>query len=491
MKTLYIKALAGIVFATSLVSCGDKFLETDMFGNIDSNIALNSVSTIGYALNGTYYNLGYYCFAGTEATVFGDLGSDIAYWNHKTAHFNDIYEFTPNATSVILKEIWQYGYKVADNATRVIVAAEALYPDASAEDQQFLDRFMAEAYALRAYSQLVLVNTFAHQVKVNGHDYSDQPGIVVIKSPVGENQKVSRSTIGESYAAIESDLNNSLVHFNAAGIEPEEDVYFTSKAVKGLQARVYLYEEKWKEAAQAAADALELGNITGLVDTNSAYKALYNGGASNTESFFYLAINSLDNWSANSMGTLWSSYGYSPSPWLQSVMAEDDCRRAVWGWTGTSTPQQPEFNGGKFTGLSGNPAFGTCYLINAPEMYLIQAEAKAHLNDLTGAAESLLEVAKRNPAIASVTDLPADATGILAFVKDERARELFQEGLRLWDLRRWGNKVNVYAQSAPSISWLINDYEISNAVYPIPDAEINTGMGVEQNANWKSTFPNK
>ena len=37
----------------------------------------------------------------------------------------------------------------------------------------------------------------------------------------------------------------------------------------------------------------------------------------NTESMFALAITQTDNWSANSCGTLWSSYNYSPSPKLQ------------------------------------------------------------------------------------------------------------------------------------------------------------------------------
>lgn len=488
MNTSYIKVIAGIALATSLASCGDKFLETDMFGKIDSEIALDNVSTVGYALNGAYYNLGYYEFAGTESTVFGDLASDISYWNQETGHFNDIYSFTPSETSVILLDVWEYGYKVIDNATRVIEGAEKLYAEASEDDKALLDRYMAEAYALRAYASLNLVNIFAHQVKVEGQDFSSMPGIVIVKSAVGQDQKVSRSTIGETYAYIESDLNSSLQHFAAAEFAPEEDVYFTPKAVKGLQARVYLYQEKWQDACDAAKDALELGNISSLVSTPSAYKALYNGGASNTESFFYLAINSTDNWSANSMGTLWSSYGYSPSPWLQSIMADDDCRRAVWGWT-SDNPQIPKFNGGKFTGLSGNPAFGTCYLINAPEMYLIEAEAKAKLGDAAGAATALYEVAKRNPAIASVSDLPADAAGVLAFIKDERARELFQEGLRLYDLRRWGGNVNVNADQAPNISWLIKDYNISDAVYPIPDREVNTGMGVTQNEGWLSTFP--
>ena len=45
---------------------------------------------------------------------------------------------------------------------------------------------------------------------------------------------------------------------------------------------------------------------------------------------------------------------------------------------------------------SGNPARGTNYIVNAPEMYLIKAEANVQLNKLNEAKEALLVVAKRN-----------------------------------------------------------------------------------------------
>ncbi|MDE5842241.1 MAG: RagB/SusD family nutrient uptake outer membrane protein [Muribaculaceae bacterium] len=491
MKTIYIKSLAALLLAGSLTSCGDKFLETDMFGQVDSNTALNNVANIGYALNGTYYALSRNEFAGTEATAWGDIASDVTYWNQKTSHFNDLYQYQPLETSVLLKEVWEYGYKVIDNATRIIKASEALAQTiTNEEDLALLDRYTAEAHALRAYAELVLVNGFAHQIKVDGKDFSNEPGIVLVSSPVSIDDRVSRSTIGETYAAIERNLENALNYFDEAGDYSSELVYFTPAAVKGLQARVYLYQEKWTEAAAAAKEALELAGIDNLVDTPAEYKALYNGGDSNVESLFFLAIDQQNNWSANSSGTLWSTYSYSPSPWLSSIMAEDDCRRAVWGPGTGNTSNVPVFNGGKFMNATGNAAVGTCYLINAPEMFLIQAEAALQQGNLSDAADYLLVVAKRNPAIASVADLPSDKDALYSFIKEERARELFQEGHRLWDLRRWGKDANVYATGAPNVNWTFKNFKVSECVYPIPDYEINTGAGVTQNVGWQSTFPN-
>ena len=98
-------------------------------------------------------------------------------------------------------------------------------------------------------------------------------------------------------------------------------------------------------------------------------------------------------------------------------------------------------------------------------------------------------MAKRNSAITSTSDLPSTKTDLMAFIKEERARELFQEGLRLYDLRRWDEKAQVYANNAATISFKFTDYKISDLVYPIPVDEVNAGFGVAQNEGWSSTLP--
>ena len=100
----------------------------------------------------------------------------------------------------------------------------------------------------------------------------------------------------------------------------------------------------------------------------------------------------------------------------------------------------------------------------------------------------VLVIAKRNLDIKSTNDLPSEKENLMSFIKDERARELFQEGMRLYDLRRWNERVSVYANSAPAIKFTYTNYEISNLVFPIPSAEINAGFGVTQN-NWTNTLP--
>lgn len=490
MKKLYIKALAALLLGGSAVSCGDDFLDAKIYDGVDMDTALNSVDNIGYAVNGCYDRLFRYYFAGNYATSFGDIASDLTYWNTETNHFTDIFQFQPDPNNTYLYYIWNYGYKVCDNSARVIKAGNEMMATVSEDEKPYLEMYLAEAHALRAYGHFVLVNVFAHQVKVNGQDFSQTPGVVVINEPKVSSEKVSRSTVGDTYTSILADLNESIRLFQSCGMDKGAKTYFNEASAWGLLSRVKLYLEDFDGSITAADKAIALSGITSLAYDNATYKALYNGAGSNNESLFYLAITPTDNWSANSCGTLWSSYSYSPSPYLQSIMAANDCRRAVWTWNDDSTPTTPIFGSGKFSAFaSGNPAYGTNYLINAPEMYLNKAEANLRkaTPDVDAAKNALLVVAKRNPAITSVADFPAD---LMKFIQDERARELFQEGHRLWDLRRWDVMANLYATGAPTIKWFFTNVKVSDCVYPIPVDEINAKMGVTQNENWFETFPN-
>ncbi|MBQ8047401.1 MAG: RagB/SusD family nutrient uptake outer membrane protein [Prevotella sp.] len=490
MKKYIYSAVAALTLAMGFMSCGDDFLDTKYYKGVDAEGSITNAELATTALTGVYSNLYTRYFAGNYATSIGDIPTDLAYWNTKTGHWDGIYQYSFQTTDTYLSYIWEYGYKIVDNAARVIDAATDLYEDATDDDKEVLDVDIAEAYALRAYANLILVNVFGHQVKVNGTDYSSQPGVVISEKPIPAFSQVERSTVGQVYDFIVSDLNKSIEHFNAAGGDRGDANYFTVASVKGLQARVNLYLENWAVAASKAQEAIDEAGAPALAYTASAYKALYNGGASNTESIFYLDINANQNWSANSCGTLWTTYSFSPSPKLLSLYADTDVRTSIMDFDNTSTETVPVYAGGKFSHYSsGNPAYATNYLVNVPEMYLIIAESKLKSGDAGAARTALLNVAKRNTAITSVDDLPQTDSELYAFIKDERARELFQEGLRLYDLRRWGGTAQVVAYNAPSVAFRYANYDISKLVFPIPEDEINAGFGVAQTEGWEGNLP--
>ena len=237
MKKILIHTLVAATLTAGLSGCGDSFLETKFYKGQDIEKGLTSVPIVDAALNGAYDNFYNYRFAGNYALAIGDVSTDIAYWNGVTGHWSNIYGYSFLDTEGYLADIWEYGYKVIDNSTRVIEDASKLYASSTDAEKKSLDRDIAEAYALRGFSRLILTNIFGHQIKVNGKDFSDQPGILISDKIVGPEDQVKRATVGESYAAIVSDLKNALTRFTAAGGDRGSKVYLGVAAVHGLLAR--------------------------------------------------------------------------------------------------------------------------------------------------------------------------------------------------------------------------------------------------------------
>lgn len=491
MKKSYIKALAALMITGALTSCGSDFLDVEIPNGVDLDNGLTSVDNIGYALNGTYYRLYASQMFGNYASNFGDVASDLTYWNGQTSHFQNIYNFHPTESDTYLTNMWNYGYKVIDNSARIIKAGnELLNTDLTPSDRTYLQMYLAEAYGLRGFATLTLTNIFGHQYKVAGQDFGSHPGIVIVGDPIAAGSQVERASVADCYAAIIADLQQSIDLFNQCGQDKDSRVYLSEAAVHGILSRAYLYAENWAGAESEARAALSKGGISTLHYTDAEYLGLYSNQFSNSESLFYLAITPSNNFSANSSGTLYTTYNYSMSPYLQSLYADTDVRKAIQTWGSASTASSPVYGGGKYMGYGSprNGAYATNYLVNAPEMFLNIAEAAAMQGNAAAAAEALLVVAKRNTAITSTDDLPATTDGILSFLKDERARELFQEGFRLWDLRRWDVEANISAVNAPAIQYEYK-WKVSQCVYPIPVGEINTHAGVAQTEGWNHTFP--
>ena len=77
MKNIFVKALGVAAVAMTMTSCGDSFLDTDIYDAVDMEGALDNANRVELALNGTYYRFSQYYFAGNFATMTPDLASDI------------------------------------------------------------------------------------------------------------------------------------------------------------------------------------------------------------------------------------------------------------------------------------------------------------------------------------------------------------------------------------------------------------------------------
>jgi len=187
---------------------------------------------------------------------------------------------------------------------------------------------------------------------------------------------------------------------------------------------------------------------------------------------------------------------YMPSNWVLSLYGSNDARRTAYFRTLT-------------TGYAGNPAltlltkyFGEhstfipnlIYHVSQPkpirlaEMYLIRAEAHCQKgNTGLGATDiAALRKARMSGASGSVS-IPSDREGWLKVISEERAKELYMEGFRLHDLKRWGmgfeREDQSYAQKESStLKIKAGDHRF---VWPIPQHEIEApGSKMQQNRGY-------
>ena len=102
-------------------------------------------------------------------------------------------------------------------------------------------------------------------------------------------------------------------------------------------------------------------------------------------------------------------------------------------------------------------------VLRLPEMYLIRAEARARLGELTN-AKSDLEIIRSLAGLGATTAVTQQ--DILTAILNERRVELFTEfGHRFFDLRRFGQLDNTLTVLKP-------DWSTNEALFPLPESEL-------------------
>jgi hypothetical protein len=453
-----------------LSSCGSDFLDVDNFQAVEDSEAILSADDVTTAMTGVYYWMGSTNFYGRSVPAIGDLASDNATHTGKTSHYYSFYAHTYQATTAYLSNTWQVGYKIADYSTRIIERGTALLADADAYDASVISSGLSQAYAARGLASFVMANLYALPYSPAN---LDKQGIVLLTKHVEAFETVGRATVGETYEYILEQFEQAAAYAESAADISNAQGYLNPVAITALQARVNLYMGRYAEAkgfAQAAIDAA--GGTIAL--TESDYNNLFAGTSLTAEDIFVVRKSNDDNLSANSLNTLYNTYGAGASDDLLALYDSTDIRRQlVEPWQSATV-----WGGGKFA-----EAITNVPVVRLPEMYLILAECEAELGNAEAAAEALFAVARRNTAITSAADLPTSTDELLSFIVDERRRELFQEGHRLFDVRRRGESILVCDGSLR--------FDNGQIVFPIPNDEINSGSGVEQTADWSSYRPYK
>ncbi len=447
--------LLPIIFAVLFSSCGEEFVTKEFENGVVSDNFFKNASDAEQALTAVYDIVAARGMYGESMWVIGDATSDDI--NEQTgdsgdygAFYRAASDYRWEASNPYSERRWFDGYK---GIFRANILLQEL-PDIEM-DNALKSRFEGEAKFLRALYYYNLIMAFG-----------DVPFMTTLLTRE-DFLELARTDKQIIYAQIEQDLIDAAAVLPIDAGDPVGRV--TKGAANGLLSRVYLFQDKWTEAANAA--KLVMDGTYQLLPTEDFAK-MFNGQLENSnESLFeFQAVSFAPGiWGTdteNSFGFLWSpligwANWYSPSVGSQEQFENGDIRRKasllIVGQNDsidTDGDGIVEFfpsgnmNGNYFNNANvrkwlpegRNMASGNEYEVNFPilryaEILLNYAEAQNELGNSAEALPALNEIRVR-AMVPSYTE--TNQALLRQLIRDERRRELLFEGQRFHDLQRWG-----------------------------------------------------
>ena len=527
-----------VIVAITITSCSEDFLETKPTDAISAADALATADNMALILNGLHrglYSQSQTIFpGGTTARAnnhyWVPMGDNITGGIIHSANANNLgwrdnaqWLHHPFETSTTNEILWYHRYNIIASSNAIINKAT----DGSIPEDDRLREIIGQAYTYRAYAYLSLVQHFAKGYLI-GNPASD-PGVPLLFASEAPFTSAPRSTVQEIYTQVKSDLDAAIGYFENATARPTGDADNKSQlnidVAYGLKARAALDTGDWGTAASAAVAARENYPIMDETDWKSGFnttllpEVIWGSNVITTEttffrSYFYLMSNTFNgsqvrnnpkiadrrlvdaipdtdyrkdvflieapnsnNSAANGLGG-WANNTNPLYTTEEEFDAEVDRLASVWGWTSRHNTH-PYMHVKMRQKVPGGIEPDDVIYMRSSEMYLIEAEAKAMLNDVPGAQAALAPLGLARDSAYDVT-IFGTQTALMDNIKFQRKVELWGEGFGYTDKIRWdegfdhgtdggsGASETLYQdgfrQEKPSVN---NDW-----VFKIPQAEI-------------------
>jgi hypothetical protein len=354
----------------------------------------------------------------------------------------------------------------------------------------------AEAVATRAFQHFLFVNFYAKPYFAP--TAATDPGFPIITTADITTKSFKRNTIQEVYDFIINDLTTAIADLP---VQNTIRTRMSKPAAEGLLGKVYLFMGKY-------AEALPLFNaaFTDLA-TSSDPPRLYDYNVELATGGSFLPIGF---YGPNSPGNNYNDI-------TESVLAKTFYGGSFSGGNGVGnnglilTPQvvalygtsdwRLQFYSATYQYGSPNPngrlrKYGVQYIkfgLQLSELYLLRAECKARLNDLTGAKNDVEVLRKCRMPLADAgvpLVIATDQTALIKFILDERIREFAAEGYRWFDMRRLSVDPNANLSGTVKNTHTLYDASGTTTVYTLssarlilrfPQSYIDSNSGMENN----------
>lgn len=523
MKKTFFK----ILFASNLffVSCSDDLLEPYTPGSLTEEQALTSVQDLRLLVNSAYANINSRSESEFVSVFTDEVG--IGYANGGQGLSTEwVFQMIPNSN--LPTAIWAQSYAALARINRVIEYSEKIQPTAVADIEE-KKKVLGEAYALRAYCHLRVLAYFTTNMK----DDSALAGILADKSYEYNDPKQQRSTNGQFYNLIFSDLDKSIASYNSMTSYTTTKTLANKFFAMGLKARAYAYRGDYTNAEIWANNVIS--QSASPLATKAQYRAMFFTDTDLTEVLFKLQRNPISNAQGYNLHNAWVSVrpNYAGSPFyevgraLHNILNPSNLSAATLSTTvpdvranviiAPSSVVDPNYmtsqdyrnsdvlvinkHGGVVTGSTtaatstGNTFNNDIKIMRVSEMYLIRAEARAAAGDYAGAATAVDFIRDARYGTNQPTPVYANATAAWSGILNERRIEFAFEGYRFLDLKRLailaGSGIDRNAADYSSSSANFPSANPSNLpmnsykwALPIPQIETNANPVITQNPGY-------
>ncbi|TXG38795.1 RagB/SusD family nutrient uptake outer membrane protein [Seonamhaeicola maritimus] len=533
-----------VIMTITITSCSEDFLETKPTDAISSADALATPDNMALILNGLHrllYAQSQVILPGGTSTRAGNhfwiplgdnLTGDVIHtapannlgWQNQTKWISHTLE-----TSRTTEHLWYQRYHIIASANAIINRAT----DGSIPEDARLKEILGQAFTYRAYAYLSLVQHYAKGYLI-GNPASD-PGVPLLFASEAPFTSEPRSSVQVIYDQCMADVDTAIGYFQGATARPTGSADAKSQlnidVAYGLKARIALNSGQWRIAADAAKKSRENYPIMDETDWKSGFnttllpEVIWGSNVITTETtffraYFYLMSNTFNGSQIRNNPKAVDIRLYNQIPdtdYRKDVFLKDapnsngSASNGEGGWDNNTNPlytTEDEFDSaiaaikaeyGLASGHNTHPYMhfkmkqkvpggiepDDIILMRASEMYLIEAEAEAMLNNIAAAQAALQPLGSERDTAYDATSFTTQAA-LMDHIKFQRSLELWGEGFGYTDHIRWDEGIDHAANGGSGASEVlyvdgfkqdkpsIND----DWVFKIPQAEIDANPNI-------------
>lgn len=446
MKKFIYSLLSVLLVFFAVTSCSDDYLDRVPTDQVSDQTVFTTTDNARAALNGIHRFMFVRVNPPSRQDGFGEgsimifmdmLGDDMVMSTTGNGWYVTAYRWLDHRTENfnLCDFPYRFYYRIIANVNAIINNIDnAAGPD--------LDRneIKGEALAYRAFCYHRLVQLYGKRY-VAGTTNSQLGVPLILESTL---EAFPRNTVEEIYTQINADLDQAITLLGNATPRVHKS-HIDLSVAKGMKARVALTQGKWADAATLANEARQDYSLMSKADYVNGFNDvdvdewMWGSEQIQDQQAFFASFFAYV--SHNFSSTFIRTNPQAINSVLYDAIPDTDVRKDNFALDGLDVDELPtagslsvDYQNRKFTAASTGLSIGDVVHMRASEMYLIEAEALAHLGQDGEAADVLFELNTErddNYTLSSNT-----GAALLDEILLYRRMELWGEGFRFLDLKR-------------------------------------------------------